>query len=79
MIKHVVKKLTLPAGGFYTKEMGEHSDRAGFKIVTLNNEEAVIAFPLTNAIKKRGDVSLSEVHRANREELVSDLCEQFRA
>jgi nucleoside-triphosphatase len=43
LIKRVVEKLTLPAGGFYTEEIRERSERIGFKIVALNNEEAVLA------------------------------------
>lgn len=153
LIKRVVDKLTLPADGFYTEEIREGSERIGFRIVTLENEEAVLAhvrfktaqrvgkygidlsaleigieavrkaararrlvvideigpmeiksstfrdaveealdsgapvlgtisarhFPFTNAIKKRRNVSLIEVRRTNREELVLELCEQFRA
>ena len=153
LIKRIVDKLTVPAGGFYTEEIREGSERIGFRIVTVENEEAVIAhvrfktehrvgkyglelsaleigieavrkaaragrlvvideigpmeikssvfcdaveealdsgapvlgtisarpFPFTNAVKKRRDVSLIEVRRTNREELVSKLCEQFRA
>jgi len=43
LIKRVVDKLALPAGGFYTEEMREASVRVGFKLVTLDREEAVFA------------------------------------
>jgi nucleoside-triphosphatase len=43
LIKRVVEKLSKPAGGFYTEEIREHGTRVGFKIVTLEHEEAVLA------------------------------------
>jgi nucleoside-triphosphatase len=43
LIKHVVKDLALPAGGFYTEEIREAGIRVGFKLVTLDGEEAVFA------------------------------------
>jgi nucleoside-triphosphatase len=43
LIKRVVDNLTLPVGGFYTEEIRERSERVGFKIVTLDDEEAVLA------------------------------------
>ena len=43
LIKRVVNKLALAAGGFYTEEMREAGTRVGFKLVTLDGEEAVFA------------------------------------
>ena len=43
LIKRVANKLALPAGGFYTAEMREADTRVGFKLVTLDGEEAVLA------------------------------------
>ena len=43
LIKRVVNKLKLPAGGFYTEEIREHGQRVGFKFVTLAGEETVLA------------------------------------
>jgi len=43
LIKRVVDHLVLPAGGFYTEEIRQCSRRVGFKIVTLEGEEAVLA------------------------------------
>src|SRR5437016_6720509 len=37
------------------------------------------SFPFTDAIKKRADVTMIEVHRNNREQLVSELSDQFKA
>ena len=43
LIKRVVDKLARPAGGFYTEEIREAGARVGFKLVTLDREEAVFA------------------------------------
>jgi nucleoside-triphosphatase len=43
LIKRVVDKLPQPAGGFYTEEIRERGTRVGFKIVTLDGDEAVLA------------------------------------
>jgi len=154
LIKRVVYELALSAGGFYTEEIRQRGERVGFKIITLQGKEAVLAhvdfktsqrvgkygldlpalesigieaiciamrarqllvideigpmeirsrifcdvvnealnspdtsgilatitarsFPFTNAIKKRHDITLIEVHPKNREQLVSDLLGQF--
>ena len=37
------------------------------------------SFPFTDAIKKRPDVTMIEVRPNNREQLVSELSEQFMA
>jgi len=150
LVKRVVNELALPAGGFYTEEI---RGRGGFKLVTLDGKEAVLAhvdfktpqrvgkygldlsaleiigveavraavrarklvvideigpmeirsasfrdvvhealdsgapilgtitarpFPFTDAIKKRRDLALIEVRPDNREQLVSELSEQFK-
>jgi nucleoside-triphosphatase len=43
LIKRVVNNLPQRAGGFYTEEIRHRGTRAGFKIVTLNGDEAVFA------------------------------------
>ncbi len=43
LIKRVVREVALPAGGFYTEEIRERGGRIGFKIITLEGEEAVFA------------------------------------
>jgi nucleoside-triphosphatase len=155
LIKRVVNELALSAGGFYTEEIRRRGERVGFKIITLDGKEAVLAhvdfpaagpqrigkygldlsalkigiqsiraamdarqlvvideigpmelrsrafrdvvneafdspeasallatitarpFPFTNAIKKRPDVILIEVRSNNREQLISELSNQF--
>jgi nucleoside-triphosphatase len=152
LVKRVVAKLALPACGFYTEEIRKRGERVGFKIVTLDREEAVLAhvdfktrqrvgkyglhlsgletigveairravrarqlvvadeigpmelrsdifrdaitetfdsrapilatitarpFQFTEAIKKRRNVILIEVRRDNRDQLASELSDQF--
>lgn len=43
LIKRVLEKLPQPTSGFYTEEIREHGTRVGFKIVTLDGKEAVLA------------------------------------
>src|SRR5436309_12937533 len=43
LIKRVVNDLALPAGGFYTEEIRAHGQRLGFKIITLDGQEALLA------------------------------------
>jgi nucleoside-triphosphatase len=153
LVKRVVNQLAMPAGGFYTTEIRERGQRVGFKIITLDDKEAIFAhvnfetserlgkygldlskleavgldairealrarrlvvldeigpmelrsatfrdvvddafdsrvpilatitarpFPFTNALKRRAGVTLIEVRRDNREQLVSELSDQFR-
>jgi nucleoside-triphosphatase len=42
-IQKVVAKLSWEAGGFYTQEIRESGRRLGFKIITLDGKEAVLA------------------------------------
>jgi nucleoside-triphosphatase len=44
LVKRVINEASLPAGGFYTEEMREAGTRVGFKLVTLDGEEAVFAY-----------------------------------
>jgi nucleoside-triphosphatase len=43
IIKEVVKRLPGLAGGFYTEEIRERGRRQGFKIVTLDGREGILA------------------------------------
>jgi nucleoside-triphosphatase len=43
LIKCVVNKPALPAGGFYTAEIRERGQRVGFRLITLDGEEAIFA------------------------------------
>jgi nucleoside-triphosphatase len=43
IIKEVVKRLAGRAGGFYTEEIRERGQRQGFRIVTLDGQEGILA------------------------------------
>jgi nucleoside-triphosphatase len=43
LVKRVVKNLSRRAAGFYTEEIRNRGVRAGFKIVTLDGDEVVLA------------------------------------
>ena len=43
IIKDVVRRLPGQAGGFYTEEIKERGRRQGFKIVTLDGQEGILA------------------------------------
>ena len=66
IIKDVVRKLPGQAGGFYTEEMRERGRRQGFKIVTLEGREGVLAHV---SIKGRMRVSKYGVNLADLEEI----------
>jgi nucleoside-triphosphatase len=58
LIKRVVKQLGLAAGGFYTEEIRRRGQRVGFKIVTLDGEEAVLAHVDFNTKQRVGRYGL---------------------
>ena len=43
LIKQAIAGMTGKAGGFYTEEIRSHGIRKGFKLVTLDGEEAILA------------------------------------
>lgn len=43
IVKEVVKHLPGRVGGFYTEEIKEHGQRQGFRIVTLDGQEGILA------------------------------------
>jgi len=43
LIKKILKKTNLRAGGFYTEEIRGRSNRVGFKIISLDNQEGILA------------------------------------
>src|SRR5207245_10093999 len=65
LVKRVVNELALPAGGFYTEEIRERGGRGGFKLVTLDGKEAVLAhvdFKTPKRVGKYGlDLSALEI------------------
>jgi nucleoside-triphosphatase len=66
LIKRVVNNLPRRAGGFYTEEIRDHGARVGFKIVTLDGEEAILAnvdFKTPDRLGKYG-LDLSALERS---------------
>jgi nucleoside-triphosphatase len=43
LIQRVLARLSHPAGGFYTEEMRNEGARQGFRLVTLDGEQAILA------------------------------------
>jgi len=66
IIKDVVRGLSGQAGGFYTEEMRERGRRQGFKIVTLDGREGVLAHV---GIKSRMRVSKYGVNLTDLESI----------
>jgi nucleoside-triphosphatase len=64
LIKRIVSKLGRAAGGFYTEEIRRGRTRVGFKLVTLDGDEAVLAhvdFKMSQRVSKYGlDLSALE-------------------
>jgi nucleoside-triphosphatase len=58
LIKRLVHDLALSAGGFYTEEIRQRGERVGFKIVTLEGEEAVLAHVSFNTTQRVGKYGL---------------------
>jgi nucleoside-triphosphatase len=59
LIKRVVNELALPAGGFYTEEIRQRGQRVGFKIITLDGAEAVLAHVDFNTKQRVGKYGLN--------------------
>ena len=55
IIKKLIEKLKLPAGGFYTEEIRENDMRMGFAIVTLSGLKGVLAHRNFKSRYKVGD------------------------
>ena len=58
LIKRVVNELALLAGGFYTEEIRKRRGRVGFKVITLDGEEAVLAHVDFNTKQRVGKYGL---------------------
>jgi nucleoside-triphosphatase len=43
LIKKILENINLRAGGFYTEEIKEGGNRVGFKIISLDNQEGILA------------------------------------
>jgi len=43
LVKKILENINLRAGGFYTEEIRENNRRVGFKIISLDNQEGILA------------------------------------
>jgi nucleoside-triphosphatase len=80
VIKQAIVKTKIKAGGFYTEEVRSSGIRQGFRIITLNGQDAILAHVETSSryrVSKYGvdisnldNVGTAAIHRAIEE---SDL------
>lgn len=54
LIKKILEKLNLKAGGFYTEEIKENNRRVGFKIISLDNQKGILAHISIKGAKRVG-------------------------
>jgi len=66
LLIEILKELNLDAGGFYTQEIRENNIRKGFKIITLDGREGILAH---QNIKSPYKVSKYEVNLKDLEEI----------
>lgn len=77
LIRDVLSKVSKRAGGFYTQEIRSGSTRQGFKIITLDGKEALLAHTGVSSPYRVGkygvdlqsleDTAVAAVHRAIEE------------
>jgi len=65
LIHNLIKELNIPAGGFYTQEIRVSGRRTGFKIISLDGREGILASVDTKSRFKvsRYGVNLSDLER----------------
>jgi nucleoside-triphosphatase len=76
-IQKIVSRLSVKPGGFYTQEIREMGVRKGFKIITLDSQESILAHVDIKGAPRIGkygvdllaieDVAVESMHRAMRE------------
>jgi len=54
LVKKILKNINLRAGGFYTEEIKENNRRVGFKIISLDNQEGILAHISIKGAKRVG-------------------------
>ena len=54
LVKKILKNINLRAGGFYTEEIKENNRRVGFKIISLDNQEGILAHTSIKKSKRVG-------------------------
>lgn len=54
LIKKILENLNLKSGGFHTEEIKEKGNRVGFKIISLDNQEGILAHISIRGTKRVG-------------------------
>jgi len=54
LVKKILKNINLRVGGFYTEEIKENNRRVGFKIISLDNQEGILAHISVKGMKRVG-------------------------
>ncbi len=54
LVKKILKNINSRAGGFYTEEIKENNRRVGFKIISLDNQEGILAHISIKGAKRVG-------------------------
>ncbi len=54
LVKKILKNINLRVGGFYTEEIKENNRRVGFKIISLDNQEGILAHISIKGAKRVG-------------------------
>ena len=54
LVKKILVNINLRAGGFYTEEIKENNRRVGFKIISLDNQEGILAHISIKGAKRVG-------------------------
>jgi len=79
LIKEILKELKLKAGGFFTEEIREGGIRKGFKIITLNGKEGILAHvDIKSQLKvSKYGVNLKDLEEIGVKEIERSLKENF--
>ena len=79
LIKEILKELKLKAGGFFTEEIRERGIRKGFKIITLDGKEGILAHvDIKSQLKvSKYGVNLKDLEEIGVKEIEKNLKENF--
>ena len=76
LIKKILENLNLKSGGFHTEEIKENKNRVGFKIISLDNQEGVLAHISIKGAKRVGRYGVNIYDLENIG--VKSLCRAFK-
>jgi len=75
LLREIVKGLEFPAGGFYTQEIRENGKRKGFKIISLDGKEGILAHTDIESSYKvsKYKVNLKDLEKVGVESILRSL------